>query len=175
MKHAVTIDGDFTWETAGKLEANKFAASREGKGPKRKGEAVLPTSAAGQVGGTEIEGSEKKTEEKPFELKNVKFSVPKGAFVAIVGRVGSGKVCSLVPIQRLHMLISFAPELVTSRAHWRNAENARRGIDPCRYVSALTNDLSVGCLWWNRLVRTADGLDSKRNPTRERCIWSRGR
>ena len=31
-------------------------------------------------------------EEKPFELKDLKFRVPKGAFVAIVGRVGSGKV-----------------------------------------------------------------------------------
>ena len=31
--------------------------------------------------------------EKPFELTDITFRVPKGSFVAIVGRVGSGKVC----------------------------------------------------------------------------------
>jgi ATP-binding cassette, subfamily C (CFTR/MRP), member 1 len=111
-KNSVKIDGDFTWETAGKLEGNKFAIGAQEKGmrggtgmkgrsPKGKGEPVLPTSVpTEQVGGTETESSPKKTEEKPFELKNVKFSVPKGAFVAIVGRVWSGKVCSLISIQR---------------------------------------------------------------------------
>ncbi|PPQ81812.1 hypothetical protein CVT25_013648 [Psilocybe cyanescens] len=32
-----------------------------------------------------------KEEEKPFELKNLKFVVPQGSFVGIVGRVGCGK------------------------------------------------------------------------------------
>ena len=36
-------------------------------------------------------------EEKPFELNNLKIKVEKGAFVAIVGRVGSGKVSLLFP------------------------------------------------------------------------------
>jgi len=31
-------------------------------------------------------------EEKPFALTNLALRVPKGSFVAIVGRVGSGKV-----------------------------------------------------------------------------------
>ena len=31
-------------------------------------------------------------EEPPFSLKDLRFEVPKGAFVAIVGRVGCGKV-----------------------------------------------------------------------------------
>ncbi len=30
--------------------------------------------------------------EKPFELTDIALQVPKGSFVAIVGRVGSGKV-----------------------------------------------------------------------------------
>lgn len=104
MKHAVTIDADFTWETAGKLEENKFAIGTHGQGRKMGGgvtrkkgretkskakrEAVLPT-----VVQTALESSTKEPEEKPFELKGVKFNIPKGAFVAIVGRVGSGKVC----------------------------------------------------------------------------------
>ena len=38
--------------------------------------------------------SDVKPEDKPFELKNLELKIPKGAFVAIVGRVGSGKVCA---------------------------------------------------------------------------------
>ncbi|KAF8235236.1 multidrug resistance-associated ABC transporter [Tricholoma matsutake] len=104
LKNAVTVNGDFTWETAGKLEGNKFSAGtreggmdggwtgRKGKRPKGKGEAALPVSvSAKQVGGAEMEDSPKKADDKPFELRDVKFNVPKGAFVAIVGRVGSGK------------------------------------------------------------------------------------
>ena len=30
--------------------------------------------------------------EAPFELTDIAFRVPKGSFVAVVGRVGSGKV-----------------------------------------------------------------------------------
>lgn len=37
-----------------------------------------------------------KLDEKPFELKGLKMSIPKGAFVGIVGRVGSGKVRDLL-------------------------------------------------------------------------------
>lgn len=33
-----------------------------------------------------------KEKETPFELKNLKFDIPKGSFIGIVGRVGSGKV-----------------------------------------------------------------------------------
>ena len=47
---------------------------------------MLPTTATAE--------SEKKvdTPEKPFELKGLNLKIPKGSFVAIVGRVGSGKV-----------------------------------------------------------------------------------
>jgi len=97
MKYAVTVDGDFTWETAGKLESKFDTGAQNGgkksKGRKANGKAeegpVLPMSVRTvQSGGEEKE----KEEEEPFELKNLKLSVPKGAFVAIVGRVGSGKV-----------------------------------------------------------------------------------
>ncbi|KAJ7730232.1 multidrug resistance-associated ABC transporter [Mycena maculata] len=95
LKNAVEVDASFAWETAGKIEDPKFAgggragkgrAKKDGKG--KKGAAVLPTTADnGTSSGTATPGEE----EKPFELKNLKLSVPKGAFVAIVGRVGSGK------------------------------------------------------------------------------------
>lgn len=35
------------------------------------------------------------SEEQPFQLKNLKLTIPKGAFVAIIGRVGSGKVSNI--------------------------------------------------------------------------------
>ncbi|KAJ7123757.1 multidrug resistance-associated ABC transporter [Mycena epipterygia] len=97
LKNAVNVDASFTWETAGKLEEPKFGpgagggGARKGKAKgKAKGKkgAVLPTAAdsnAPSGTATPVE------DEKPFELQNLKFSVPKGAFVAIVGRVGSGK------------------------------------------------------------------------------------
>lgn len=113
LKTAVDVDGDFTWETAGKpvdngqklekgtdrkgdprakkLDEKPAREKRERKrGSKNGKEPVLPTTAKSDDA-TEKE-EENKADEKPFELKNLKLQVPKGAFVAIVGRVGSGKV-----------------------------------------------------------------------------------
>lgn len=111
--HAINVDGDFQWETASKAAAagGKFQTGKKGgadkpaakpkpetpKGRKRglfgkrkgkgKGE-VLPTQA-------EKDKVVVKEEETPFALKNLHLEIPKGAFVAIVGRVGSGKVHTL--------------------------------------------------------------------------------
>ncbi|KAF5390987.1 hypothetical protein D9757_004049 [Collybiopsis confluens] len=123
-KHAVEVDGDFTWETAGKIVESKFAAGAKGKaGPdgksggkkagkadKKKADKAEKTrrKKKNQKGEKEGEGlpvtvqdvsnasdhaeeEKKEEEEKPFELKDLRLSVPKGSFVAIVGSVGSGK------------------------------------------------------------------------------------
>ncbi|KAG5647497.1 hypothetical protein DXG03_009434 [Asterophora parasitica] len=100
--NAIDVDGDFTWEAAGKVsDATKPSPADEKKAAEEKRkdekawkkdskkEGVLPT--------TNVDEKDKETaleEEKPFELKNLKLHVPKGFFVAIVGRVGSGKVQS---------------------------------------------------------------------------------
>ncbi|KAJ6578750.1 multidrug resistance-associated ABC transporter [Mycena vulgaris] len=104
LKNAVEVDASFAWETAGKLEEPKFHAGAAGggrgggqaggrakkakaNGKGKKGAEVLPTATEKDApSGTATPG-----EEKPFELNNLKLSVPRGAFVAIVGRVGSGK------------------------------------------------------------------------------------
>ena len=120
-KFAVDVEGDFTWETAGKPVDNGHKAvkgghgkgnhetkepeqkpSQESKSKKRElfrskhgqQEPVLPTVANSQSDQSDdtAEKEVEKADEKPFELKNLKFKVPKGSFVAIVGRVGSGKV-----------------------------------------------------------------------------------
>ncbi|KIK63265.1 hypothetical protein GYMLUDRAFT_40975 [Collybiopsis luxurians FD-317 M1] len=131
-KHAVDVDGDFTWETAGKIVESKFERGggkggkgrkegkegKEGRGGdgrgqtkkdkgkdkdekskknknkgKKKGEQELPVTVQDVAGGSSVDDTKEKEEEeeKPFELKNLKFSVPRGSFIAIVGTVGSGK------------------------------------------------------------------------------------
>jgi ABC-type transport system involved in cytochrome bd biosynthesis fused ATPase/permease subunit len=49
-----------------------------------------------QAGGNGAEGLMQEADEKPFELKGLDIAVPKGSFVAIVGRVGLGKVSQLM-------------------------------------------------------------------------------
>ncbi|EIW55759.1 multidrug resistance-associated ABC transporter [Trametes versicolor FP-101664 SS1] len=97
-KFALNVDADFTWEAArkepgaGMSKAARHKAAAEAKASEKrlsgkgKKEPVLPMVANGK----EKEQAEEK-EEKPFELKDVKLKIPKGSFVAIVGRVGSGK------------------------------------------------------------------------------------
>lgn len=116
---AVEIDGDFTWETvpstvmqtangkkalAGGRADGKDGAKGGGKASgKRKSKKetkkdILPTSSQdisddeSKDDGEKMKKDEPETENEPFELKKLRMIVPKGAFVAIVGRVGSGKV-----------------------------------------------------------------------------------
>jgi len=53
---------------------------------KKRTEEVLPTSTP-----VEVNDQEERLEDKPFELQGLKIKITKGSFVAIVGRVGSGK------------------------------------------------------------------------------------
>jgi ABC-type glutathione transport system ATPase component len=101
-KDAVDVDGaSFTWELAaaepqGKSEVGPTSKTkRKAKGKKEKETGTeLPTTTTATTEKAPMEGTTPTPheEEKPFELRNLKFSVPKAAFVAIVGKVGSGKV-----------------------------------------------------------------------------------
>ncbi|KAF9067926.1 multidrug resistance-associated ABC transporter [Rhodocollybia butyracea] len=97
-KYAVDVDGEFTWETAGKIVESKFARGGPVKGRDKKGGKTTPKSEKSnslpvtiQDTKNALPGTDTKDDEKPFELKNLKFKIPKGSFVAIVGTVGSGK------------------------------------------------------------------------------------
>ncbi|KAJ7728028.1 multidrug resistance-associated ABC transporter [Mycena olivaceomarginata] len=104
-KDAVDVDGaSFTWELAvaepqGKSEVEPTSKTkRKAKGKEEEKEeketgTELPTTTTATTEKAPMEGTTPTPheEEKPFELRNLKFSVPKAAFVAIVGKVGSGK------------------------------------------------------------------------------------
>lgn len=113
-KYAIDVEGDFAWETVQKPDNGpKFGAGKKGpRGPsgdkdkkssgktdtkakkrpfwRKKSSAgpILPTTAAPKDANTKAP----KSKEKPFELNKIRLKVPRGSFVAIVGRVGSGKV-----------------------------------------------------------------------------------
>ena len=104
-KDAVKADGDFTWETTkGTGIESKFEVKGKGKGgqgEKKKGEkkkekkggkdSILPVTAPGSNENEKSQDKEKESDEKPFQLNGLKVNIPRGSFVAIVGRVGSGK------------------------------------------------------------------------------------
>lgn len=95
--YAVDIEGDFVWETAYDPKTNAPKAKKHAQKQKEKDEKaekkkkeILPTTADHE--NEKDEDKKESSEDQPFELKNLSFKVPKGAFVAIVGTVGSGKV-----------------------------------------------------------------------------------
>ena len=104
---AISVDGEFRWESAHKPSENttsdemkkaeesadkaKADAVKKRKAKGKKGKPELPTSAPQDQEKDEAKQAQE-PEEKPFELKDLKLNIPKGAFVAVVGRVGSGKV-----------------------------------------------------------------------------------
>ncbi|TDL20293.1 multidrug resistance-associated ABC transporter [Rickenella mellea] len=144
-KYAVDVEGDFTWETAGKLTEGKFGGvgggpggagmggfggggggrgggkggegkekkdkakkeKKEKKAAKNKKGPILPTNATAEGSSTVDEKTDKsdvedaaakgrnkekgKEDEKPFALVDLQMRVGRGSFVAVVGRVGSGK------------------------------------------------------------------------------------
>ncbi|KAH6879600.1 cadmium ion transporter [Coprinopsis sp. MPI-PUGE-AT-0042] len=109
---ALDVDADFTWEVVKKPKEEKAKLTEEEKKKKaeaksasnkkgkrarekaggqqsEKGDDSLPTTIQ-EIGATE-ETSDGRVEDPPFEVKGLRIAIPKGSFVGIVGRVGSGK------------------------------------------------------------------------------------
>ena len=87
------VDGDFTWEASISETDDTKMSGKDGiqqnksntHHVEKKRSPLLPATTHTK------EASVAGEEEKPFELRGMKLKIPKGAFVAIVGRVGSGK------------------------------------------------------------------------------------
>ncbi|KAI5832858.1 P-loop containing nucleoside triphosphate hydrolase protein [Schizophyllum commune Tattone D] len=93
-KNAVDVDGDFTWESTAE-EGKAAEAKPDEKAGKLDEKAGKPDEAADKSLAGEKSKEQEAKDEKPaepvFQLDNLRMSVPKGAFVAIVGPIGSGK------------------------------------------------------------------------------------
>ncbi|KAF4589934.1 hypothetical protein EYR38_009229 [Pleurotus pulmonarius] len=97
-KYAVDVDADFTWEITEGVE-EKFSQPKEGSEAneeepnsiqhdkqKNENDRVLDVVVS------DADEKEDKDEDKtPYSLKGLKMQIERGQFIAIVGRVGSGK------------------------------------------------------------------------------------
>lgn len=137
-KYAVDVDGDFAWETIhnpdrsaksglgkrgartpaekkpseAKQKKQSFWRKRKPSGP------ILPTATT-----KDTATKSNKLGEKPFELNGVQLKIPKGSFVAIVGRVGSGKVCQVSFCFLDHVTGGFVLEFSLASSNRRDAES----------------------------------------------------
>jgi len=146
---AVSVDGDFEWEVVSgkdkvqvmdqkeddKANELKLLMEEKKKGEEKRGkkdssarwkfwnvekgqEDSLPVTIEGEGIRVDDEPSPA-VEEKPFDLKDLRLEFRKGAFVAIVGRVGSGKVYIISSAVRCYVPF-FSPqtELDPSSIDW---------------------------------------------------------
>lgn len=136
-KNAIEVDGTFTWETAGKPanDGTKPSPKKTGHGGDKKGKdktskldpkSVAPKTSRWKrksattpelpVSTTDEEKDKRRlsdvpSEEIPFELKDLKFKIPKGTFVAIVS-VQPLSSCLSVLIIPLEVVLAVANRLL---------------------------------------------------------------
>jgi ATP-binding cassette subfamily C (CFTR/MRP) protein 1 len=97
LKYAVDVDADFTWEVSDPAKAGGEDAPKKGKQSKE--EKAKAKKEKKKKGGTSEQPSEEPSHTgtviaepaEIFTLKNIKMQIQPGQFVAIVGRIGSGK------------------------------------------------------------------------------------
>jgi ATPase subunit of ABC transporter with duplicated ATPase domains len=160
-KYAVQVDGDFSWEAslsekeaatrAGSKNGKQQDKSKAGRGGKNQ-TPVLPTTSTSK----EEENTDEQ-DEKPFELLGMKMKVPKGAFIAIVGRVGSGKSS---------LLQAMIGEMRKTRGEVHQAI--------LQLVSCAYPERPVGHVWRGRGVCSTDRVDHERDAERKYSVWERG-
>lgn len=127
-KWAISVDADFTWEIVAKLSKDMKTENLEKHDPSTKsekdGKGILPIDITEIQGSADSDSDSGETKEQPFVLNNLSLEIERGAFVAIVGRVGSGKVCPLLPL--LPPKLQDPVEFFVASPHRRNAEDKRR-------------------------------------------------
>lgn len=97
-KWGVKVEGDFTWESANaapnQSKDKSGGSKKERKSAARKDKKSKEDTKG--AGGTKTQekshpSQNESTSDEPFKLTNLNLRIPRGSFVAIVGRVGSGK------------------------------------------------------------------------------------
>ena len=177
---ALDVDGDFTWERVGKpsdeaevhsgnsgtLGDTSSMSKKTKKNKAGKNASVRPSETKDSI----IE-TVKADNEEPFMLNNLRLKVAKGAFVAIIGRIGSGKV---IHIYCHREWISSSIELYFTSGHWRNAQNkwACGSYRFLRLRGISTHCMFLGYVWWVDSVCTPKPLDPQCHTTRKRGVWS---
>lgn len=95
-RSAINVDADFAWESTfgnGSTDTNSPTKPAKNGKATQNTNTVLPITVRDTVALPDVLA---KDEDKPFELRNLKLKVAKGSLVGIVGRIGSGKVDSLL-------------------------------------------------------------------------------
>ncbi|KAG7527800.1 hypothetical protein FFLO_06590 [Filobasidium floriforme] len=97
---AIKVDGDFAFESPEQSNSSK-KNEIAGKDRKAEKEAKKQKAAAKQAAkakesqDSSLVDTEEPTDQQkldsPFKLKNINLTIPRGAFVCVVGRIGSGK------------------------------------------------------------------------------------
>lgn len=86
-KNAIQVSGSFTWEAT----ESEQPESLGGKQPYL--DKTLPNSSSSEsVDQEKASTIVTPDDEAPFQLNDLRLTIKRGAFVAIIGRVGSGKV-----------------------------------------------------------------------------------
>lgn len=132
LHEAVRVeDATFEWEES--LAVDVVDGGKEKKGEK-----------TGKEHGKKVVDEEKKGDTvAPFRVRDVRLVIPRGELVAIVGPVGSGKVCTR--INRLESRSDGGSSVESfTRSHRRNEESAREGN-----------------LWWEHWLLPSNSVDSE--------------
>jgi len=124
---ALDVDGDFEWESTPAASERLEVSGEHAKATAEKAsESKAASKKPSEKSPPTAEESEKAPEEPPFALKDLKLRIKKGAFVGIVGGIGSGKVCFIHSTSFYHSKPEI--ELYTASAHRRDAPHTRPGI-----------------------------------------------
>lgn len=175
--YALRANGDFTFETAGvpKFDVKDIKRGRDRKAEKEERiarEKRIQEARARKKQGlpaiVEEAAAEDPDKEKPFTLTNIDLAVPRGSFVVVVGRVGSGKSALLQALigemRQTRGNVQFGGSLsYVSQQPWvmsstlkENIVFGSEGMDYQRLESTLH-----ACSLDRDLEQLADGIDTE--------------